>query len=127
MDKIFGLAEHVLSVSEQRASMLSANLVNANTPNYKAKDIDFNQVMKSVSDPSSRLQVTNSNHISSANNDFYSLPVQYRIPMQKSLDGNTVDPEIERKSFVENSLKYQLGLTFIQNKTHEMIKAMKGE
>ena len=50
----------------------------------------------------------------------------YRVPMQTSMDGNTVDENIERKNFIENSLRYQVSLTFIQNESAELMKAIKG-
>ena len=127
MDKIFGLAEQALGVTEQRATMLSGNIVNSNTPGYKAKDIDFDQVMKEVTGSAESLQVTNKNHISTTNVETGNLPFKYRIPMQTSLDGNTVDTEIELKNFMQNAMKYQVSLSFIQNKTDQIIKAMKGD
>jgi flagellar basal-body rod protein FlgB len=126
MDKIFGLAEKALNAAEQRATLISTNLVNSSTPGYKAKDINFDDVMKSV-DNSGNLIATNAKHIQSPAADIGGLPIQYRIPMQVSMDGNTVDPEIERKNFMQNSLKYQLSMTFIQNKTDQLMKALKGE
>lgn len=126
MDNVFGIAEKALSVAEERANLISTNLVNSSTPNYKAKDINFDQVMKSV-DTGNSLDATNAQHIKTAFSEAGGLPLQYRIPMQVSMDGNTVDPEIERKNFMQNSLKYQVSLTFIQNKTDQLMKAMKGD
>jgi len=126
MDAIFGLSEKALAVTEERASLLSSNLVNSGTPNFKAKDIDFNKVMQDVNHANS-LHVTNAKHLSGSKGNVGGAPVQYRIPMQMSMDGNTVDPEIERKNFLENSMKYQVSLTFIQNKTDQIMKAMKGD
>lgn len=127
MDKIFGLAEPALSITEQRASLISGNIVNANTPGYKAKDIDFDEVMKNLNSSGRTLEVTNKRHINTANAELSNLPIQYRIPMQDSMDGNTVDPEIERKNFLHNSVKYQVSLSFIKHKTDQIMKAMKGE
>lgn len=126
MDKIFGLAEKALNVAEQRATLISTNLVNSGTPNYKAKDINFDDVMKGV-EQNGMLTGTKPQHIQTSSTDFSGLPIQYRIPMQVSMDGNTVDPEIERKNFMQNSLKYQVSMTFIQNKTDQLMKALKGE
>lgn len=126
MDKIFGLSEKALAVTEERASLLSSNLVNSSTPNYKAKDIDFQKVMQSANN-SETLLTTNAKHIQSSNSLASGAQVQYRVPMQTSMDNNTVDPEIERKNFLENSIKYQVSLTFIQSKTEQIMKAIKGE
>lgn len=126
MDKIFGLATQGLRLTEDRAVLITNNLANSSTPNYKAKDIDFNNVMKNINQSSSQLDRTSSAHLTGANN-VGSAPIKYRIPMQTSMDGNTVDPEIERKNFLQNSIRYQVSLTFIQNKTDEVMKAIKGE
>jgi len=123
--KLFGLSEQALQLSESRAVMLTNNLVNSSTPHYKARDIDFNKAMQNANQDYS-LQITNPNHIQ-AQNSVGGQKVLYRIPMQMALDGNTVDEDIERKNFIENALRYQVNLTFIQNKSDELVKAMKGE
>lgn len=123
-DSIFGLSERALQLCEDRAVILTGNIVNSSTPNYKARDIDFYKLVKQTG-PEQAVDQTNSNHLASSNN--LSEPLVYRVPMQKSLDGNTVDEEIERKNFVENAMHYQVNLTFIQNKTDQLMKAIKGE
>lgn len=126
MKNIFGLAEKALSVTEQRGVMIASNIVNSSTPGFKAKDIDFNKVMKSVKDGSAELRTTSSQHMQTGNNELGAY-VQYRVPMQYSIDGNTVDPEIERKNFLDNSMRYQVSLTFVQNKVDEIMKALKSD
>lgn len=125
MDKLFGLSEKALQVTEDRAVLLSTNIVNSETPNYKAKDIDFYKVMNGL-DNSQPLETTSSAHIQREDMVGGS-EVKFRIPMQFSMDGNTVDPEIERKNFLENSLRYQVNLSFIQNKADQIMKAIKGD
>lgn len=127
MNLLFGLAEKALGLSENRANLLSTNLVNSSTPGYKARDIDFDKIMNSVNQKSHALDVTQPGHIQTSSSSNMEDNIMYRIPMQSSMDGNTVDPEIERKNFLQNSMKYQVSLTFIQNKTDEIFKAMKGE
>jgi flagellar basal-body rod protein FlgB len=126
-DSIFGMSEKAIQVCEDRATLLSSNIVNSSTPRYKARDIDFRQVMsenqQSVSSPA--LAVTEKGHIA-ASQDGVSESVMYRVPMQKSMDGNTVDEDIERKNFIENALRYQVNLTFVQNKSDELLHAIKG-
>lgn len=126
-NSIFGIAERGLQLAEERSVLITNNLVNSSTPNYKARDIDFHQALASASNAnSSSLTKTNAMHLSAAD-DFGGETLMYRIPMQKSLDGNTVDPEVERKNFIENAMRYQVSLTFIQNKSDEIHKAIKGE
>lgn len=123
---LFGISEKALQLSEDRASLLSDNIVNSTTPNYKAKDIDFHKLLRESSQAGESLDTDNAGQISSPN-DIGGAPIMYRVPTQKSLDGNTVDEEAERKNFIENALHYQVNLTFIQNKSDELMNAIKGE
>jgi flagellar basal-body rod protein FlgB len=93
---------------------------------YKARDFDFKKALASASTDTGAMQVTNAKHISSSH-QVNGATVGYRVPMQTSMDGNTVDDEIERKNFIENALHYQVNLTFVHNKTSELMKAIKGE
>lgn len=124
-DSIFGLSEKALQLTESRSVMLTNNLINSSTPHYKAKDIDFHKALQDANQTYS-LDKTNPNHIK-ADNQLSGQQILYRVPMQMSLDGNTVDDEIERKNFMENAMRYQVNLTFIQNKSDEIMKAIKGE
>jgi flagellar basal-body rod protein FlgB len=123
---IFGLAGSALKLSEDRAVLLTSNLVNASTPHFKAKDMDFNKALKEAGSGSDILSKTNTAHIATRN-EVGGTQALYRVPNQTSLDGNTVDDEIERKNFIENALHYQVNLTFVQNKASELMKAIKGE
>ena len=124
-ENIFGLSEKALQLCEDRSVTLTNNLVNSSTPHYKAKDFDFQKAL-ATADQGYGLDKTNANHIS-ATDEMHGQQMQYRIPMQMSMDGNTVDDEIERKNFVENALRYQVNLTFIQSKSDQIMKAIKGE
>lgn len=125
-DSIFGISERALQLSEGRAVLLSGNIVNSSTPHYKARDINFNKILQEETNTASRLATTEAKHMqaSSPNGQPNTM---YRIPMQKNMDGNTVDEEIERKNFLQNSLNYQVNLTFIKNTTDQLHKAIKGE
>jgi len=119
MDSLFGISSKALELSEHRSVMLAGNIANASTPNYKAKDLDFRGILRNEY----LNQTTGQN--TSATDDVKN--ILYRVPMQKSLDGNTVDEEVERKNFLDNALHYQMNLTFIQNKAEQLLKAIKGE
>lgn len=125
-DNIFGISEKALQLCEDRAVLLTNNIVNSSTPNFKARDIDFHKLVKSAEQSSGTLLKSDPNHLGSATT-VNSEDVLYRVPMQKSADGNTVDDDIERKNFVENALRYQVNLTFVQNKSDQLMKAIKGE
>lgn len=124
-DSIFGISEQAMKVCEDRAVTLTNNLVNASTPHYKARDIDFHKALEDANQATSLLE-TNSMHLE-ADGRVGGEKLLYRVPMQMSMDGNTVDDEMERKNFIENALRYQVNLTFVQNKTDELMKAIKGD
>lgn len=125
MEKIFGLSERALQLSEDRAVLLTQNLVNSSTPHYKSKDIDFSKTLKEAN-KTYGLKATNTRHLAGSS-PLSGERLMYRVPMQNSLDGNTVDTEIERKNFIENALRYQVSLTFVQNKSEQLLAAIKGE
>jgi flagellar basal-body rod protein FlgB len=129
-DSALGIHADALRVRSQRAEMLASNLANADTPNYKARDLDFQSAMKMAMDsqsPSS-LKATNSKHFSTQVNSLSMSPaVQYRSVMQDSLDGNTVDTQVEQSQFMENAVQYQASLEFLGGKFTSLRKAIKGE
>lgn len=126
LDSYFGIHAKALIARDQRASQLANNLANANTPNYKAKDMDFNEYLAaSMEGSAQRMSVTASNHLDT-HNDF-SAHMKYRNTNQSSLDGNTVDKERETTEFARNALHYQASLNFLNNKIKSMIVALRGE
>src|SRR5437879_5775096 len=112
MDSIFGLSEKALQLSEDRSVLLSDNVVNSSTPHYKARDIDFQKVLQQEETNQSDMQDTSKPDDLKMSNTLNNESVLYRVPMQKSMDGNTVDENLERKDFIENAINYQVNLTF---------------
>ncbi len=127
MDSIFGLSEKALQLCEDRSVLLSDNVVNSSTPNYKARDIDFQKVLQQEQTNQNSLPDTSHPGDLTMSNALHNASVLYRVPMQKSLDGNTVDENLERKDFIENAINYQVNLTFVQSKSDQLMKAIKGE
>lgn len=128
MENIFGVSGKALQLCEDRAVLLSNNVVNSATPHYKARDIDFQKLMlQEVDTQGSALAVTNPMHLQGDQATVGGEPVMFRVPMQQSVDGNTVDEDIERKDFISNALKYKVSLTFLQSHTDQLSKAIKGE
>jgi flagellar basal-body rod protein FlgB len=126
-DSALGVHQKALAFRSQRAEILASNIANADTPGYKARDIDFKAAMASADmQTTGSLARTNSKHIqiSTAAN---TAEVLYRTPNQSSLDGNTVDGLVEKSEFAENALRYQASLTFLGNKFKGMMAAIKGE
>lgn len=122
---IFGLEERALKLCENRATILASNIANSSTPQYKARDFDFQTAMKQAT-ASYGLTNTDSKHLQ-ASGSVDGQQIGYRVPMQFSLDDNTVDDEIERKNFIDNSIKYQAGLGFAQTKMSNLMRAIRGE
>jgi flagellar basal-body rod protein FlgB len=126
-DDIFGIHERALALRSQRAEVLAANLANADTPGYKARDFDFKAMLANEVDNSSRMRTTDKGHIQSEEGMVPPSQLLYRTPLQPSLDGNTVDTEQEHTAFSANAIEYQTSLTFINSKISGIRKALRGE
>ncbi|HDX8361357.1 flagellar basal body rod protein FlgB [Aeromonas veronii] len=126
-DKAFGVHQHTISVRAKRAEVLSSNIANADTPGFKARDINFAQALQEAqSHQGVGLATTSEKHF--ALNMDAPGTVQYRNPLQPDTgDGNTVDVQQERSEFLRNSLEYQTSLEFMNSKISGLLKALKGE
>jgi len=126
LDSYLGIHAKALLVRDQRASLLANNLANVNTPNFKAKDVNFNELLAATMESSSQqMQMTDPNHINS-NADF-TANTKFRTAGHVSMDGNTVDKDRETAEFAQNALNYQASLSFLNNKIKSMMLAIKGE
>ncbi len=126
-DDTFGIHERALLLRSQRAEVLAANLANADTPGYKARDFDFKSMLANEVDNSSRIRTTHRQHIQTEQGTVSSSQLLYRTPMQPSLDGNTVDTEQEHTAFSANAIEYQATLTFINSQINGLRKALRGD
>lgn len=134
LSNFFSWRQEVLHLQQTRQSVLATNIANADTPNYKARDIDFqaelSRVMKAGRKAQSglALHTTSERHIAPARNTRMGVhELLYRVPEQPSLDGNTVDMERERASFLDNSLRHQASLTFMKGDIQGLRGAMQSE
>ena len=126
-DNIFGIHEQALMVHGQRLGVLAANLANADTPGYKARDIDFGAVLSQTEGETQMpLQVTHAAHITFDDPDALVGDLKYRNPYQASLDGNTVEMPVEQAAFAENNVRYQASLNFINTRIAELQLAING-
>ena len=114
-----------LNVRNKRNDIIASNIANAATPNYKARDINFLDEFKKVSN-TGEIKVTHTNHIPTKNYNI-SGKAFYRDPVIASLDGNTVELSVEQMQFAENTTKYQTTLKFLNGKITKMISAIRGE
>ena len=114
-----------LQLRGKRNNILASNIANAATPNYKARDLDFNSEM-SRHLKSGNLTTTNNKHFSLMRPVSHK-GVSYREPLQQSLDGNTVELAVEQMEFSENSIKYSTTLSFLNSKISGLMSAIRGE
>ena len=127
-DQFLNVQRQALGLRAQRQQILAANIANADTPNYKARDIDFQSVLtQSLAGKSQAQGVdlarTNGRHLAGtgATSPFSAM---YRRDVQMSVDGNTVDMDTERAAFAENSLRYEAAVTFLSSQFRTMQAAV---
>jgi flagellar basal-body rod protein FlgB len=130
IDQMFQFQQTALNLRAVRQELIASNIANADTPNYKAKDIDFASALQgALSGSGEKLSVakTSSNHLAGATGEsVMGSPVQYRKPLQPSADGNTVDMDVERAQFADNALRYEASLTFVSNEVKNVLAALQG-
>ena len=114
-----------LNIRNKRNDIIASNIANAATPNYKARDINFLDEFKKVTN-TGEIKTTHSNHIPTKNYNI-SGKAFYRDPVIASLDGNTVELSVEQMQFAENTMRYQTTLKFLNGKINKMITAIRGE
>lgn len=133
LDDYLRVNETAIGLRERRAQMLASNVANADTPNYKARDIDFNSALQTalqrkeaVASPAATLTKTDPVHLNgNAGNTLPDgTPILYRVPTQPSADGNTVDMDVERNQFADNSVRYEAGLTLISSQIKDMLSVI---
>ncbi|WP_372872432.1 flagellar basal body rod protein FlgB [Shewanella sp.] len=126
-DKALGVHQFTLGIRAERAEVLSSNIANADTPHYKAKDVNFAEALATARSQQRSMQMaqTSERHF-----DLQALSrqhIQYRIPNQPDTgDGNTVDLQQEQAAFMQNAIEYQMSLGFLEGKFNGMHKALKG-
>lgn len=129
-DALFGIHAKALSLGRARMDVLAANIANSDTPHYLAKDVDFAQALKaeSATGSGSTLLTTNAQHLPmAAVSSGASAQEVWRVPLQPSADGNTVDVQIEQAQFAEAALKYQASLNFLDGRVRALMTAITGQ
>ena len=118
--------EQALKLRALRNQVLSSNIANADTPNYKARDIDFKAALSAAKGDASTLRTTHDRHVRSFSTNPMGAEMLYRLPMQSSLDGNTVETDVEQAQFAENALQYRATLQFLDSQIKTLRFALKG-
>jgi len=120
-----GFHASALQLRSRRNEMLASNIANAATPNFKARDLDFDVELKRIN-KIGNIQTTNNSHFESIQKRIGKDSV-FRLPIHPSLDGNTVEMAVEQMQFSENVMRYQTTLSFLNNKISGLRSAIKGE
>jgi flagellar basal-body rod protein FlgB len=127
-DNIFGIHEQALLLHGQRIGVLANNLANADTPNYKARDIDFTAILGAADEQMPlAVSITHAGQITPLEGELPSGELKYRNPYQASLDGNTVEMPVEQAAFSENNVRYQASLQFINSRIASLQLAIVGQ
>ncbi len=148
LDSYLGVHAQALTLEAQRTEVLAANLANADTPNYKARDVDFKAALATAGNGAGNgvastvrgaaldsaggtlaMTATQAGHLGAsadASDPAIGNNLKYRVPMAPALDGNTVDTQLEQAAFAENSVRYQATLTFLNARLKELMTAITG-
>lgn len=130
LDSALQFHQTALNLQAQRQQMLASNIANADTPNYKARDIDFRSALKGALGERLgplALASTSSRHLDVAGEMPFGAFVGFRREFQSSVDGNTVNMDVERAAFAENSVHYEASVTFINGLLRSMQTAISGQ
>ncbi len=126
-DSLFGLNTQALALWQRRAETLAGNLANADTPDYLARDVDFRKVLTQASggEPGTlALNTPTAGQIDPQSPAADKLA--YRVPTQPSMDGNTVDAQVEQAAFAGNTVHYEASLSFINAQIQMLHTAITG-
>ncbi|MHB1247058.1 MAG: flagellar basal body rod protein FlgB [Sulfuriferula sp.] len=131
LDEYLRFQETALNLRAQRQQLLASNIANADTPNFKARDIDFRTAMQNALAPAASqapsLDKTSAVHLSAPGTlNSSGTPLLYRSVQQGSVDGNTVDMDTERNQFADNGIRYEASLTMISGQIKSLLAAIQG-
>lgn len=108
----FAVLSQAMNLRTQRHQVLASNIANADTPQYKARDFNFQDAMQNALAGRSEaggiaLATTSAGHLAGGG---ASGPAafKFRTETQSAVDGNTVDMDVERSQIAENALQYQI-------------------
>ena len=110
--------EKSLGIYAKKLELVASNIANADTPNYKAHDLDFKSALsQAMAQPEAKPQ---NSQMSGTLHPYDPFPVRYRVPSQGSLDNNTVDMDIERAAFADTAVRYELAIQKVSHDYKEM-------
>ncbi|MFZ2294693.1 MAG: flagellar basal body rod protein FlgB [Polaromonas sp.] len=129
LDSALRFHQEALNLRARRQEVLSANIAHADTPNYKARDFEFSAslsqaVERGRQSMSTSMATTSSRHIPGETQAAGDADLLYRTPTQSSIDGNTVEMDIERVNFADNAMRYEANLTILGSKIKSLLSAV---
>lgn len=124
LTNVFGVHDDALRLKSQRLELLARNIANADTPNFKARDLDFKAVLHKTGEGS--MLTTHSEHIPLLDGP-ESSGVKFRTPFNASFDGNTVEMGVEQAQYGKAAADYQATLSFLENRVSGLRKALRGD
>ena len=133
LDAYLGVHADALKIRGQRTEVLARNLANADTPGYQARDLDFRAALAAAGGASGAeapvaLRTTSTRHLNAAEASGDGVAnLKYRVPLAPSLDGNSVDVQMEQAAFAENSVRYQATLSFLSARFRGLLTAITGQ
>jgi len=127
VDPLFGIHAQALQIQQRRMTLLAGNIANADTPGFQARDLDFKTALEqAMGNGSSTLNTDQAGHLDGAGTQA-DPALMYRVPLQPSVDGNTVDVQTEQAAFMDSALRYQASLSFLDGKLKSLLTAITGE
>lgn len=129
LDAALRFNREALNLRAERQEVLAANIAHADTPNYKARDFDFSSRLSQAVEQGRRsesfgMTTTSARHLAGEAKAMPDQDLLYRVPAQASLDGNTVEMDVERINFADNALRYESNLTVLGAKIKTMLAAV---
>ena len=125
-DALFGIHAASLQFQSRRLELLAANIANADTPGYQARDLDFTQALAQAAQQAGTPAMTNAQHLP-LDGSAASAGTVYRTPLQPSADGNTVDLHVEQAAFADASLRYKASMSFVEGRLRSLMTALSGQ
>jgi len=132
LDQALSFQSTALKLRSERQQVLSANIANADTPNYKAVDFDFSAALAAATGANTgavrpaQLATSSAGHSAGNNLSSLPVPVQFRTASQAAVDGNTVEMDAERAQFADNAVRYEAALKFLNGQIKTMLSAVQG-
>lgn len=134
IDTLFGIHEKALNTRIKKSALIANNIANSETPGFKARDLDFKAIIKravanddqSVTN-SNQLHTTHLHHQANIFVESHFSDLKYRQPTHPSLDGNTVDTHLEKSAYLDNVMRMQASLRFLNGRISGLMNALRGE